>query len=64
MVVDHAIGESVEVTQQILMNKNGAVLDMRTIAPNGEILRDFQDEENKGYPLPEDFKNLKDVEAK
>lgn len=63
LFTDMAEGESIDVTQQILVNKNGAVIDMRTIAPNGEILRDFQEEENQGYPLPSDFKKLKDIEV-
>lgn len=61
LFTDMAQGESIDVTQQVLVNKNGAVLDMRTIAPNGEILRDFQEEENQGYPLPADFKKVRDL---
>jgi len=40
--VDAANGESVEITREMIVGKNGEVLDMRIVGPNGEMLRDFE----------------------
>lgn len=54
MAVDYPEGDSVDVYQQIILNKNNAVVDIRTIANDGTILRDFE-ESRRHYPLPDDF---------